>query len=195
MFYKLFEYLSLNENINSQIDLFSFIESQNDEYIKIKNVLTDFDRVREIYRNEFSIFKIWKAIQIGKILYENNKIIDINEYIDDLSINFYLALLIQEDINIINYKYSLEYIQNIFNQLESKKEKKYYNFIVSEIIHILINNYEQIDTTNEYENNNNVEMIIIADLQKKVNANIENNIIFKIDDIIDKNIEEIYSMI
>ena len=127
MFYKIIEYLSLNESINPYIELSSIIKSQNDEDTNIKNILSDFDKIREIYRNELSIFKIWYTIRIEQILYESNKIININKNIIELSVNFYLAVLIQVEINITNYKYSLEYIQNIYNQIESQNRKKYYN--------------------------------------------------------------------
>ena len=195
MFYKIIEYLSLNESINPYIELSSIIKSQNDEDTNIKNILSDFDKIREIYRNELSIFKIWYTIRIEQILYESNKIININKNIIELSVNFYLAVLIQVEINITNYKYSLEYIQNIYNQIVSQNGKKYYNFILSEIIIILLNNYKQIDTTNEYENEYNVDMNTIDELHEKVDSIIENNDILETDDISDKTIEEIYSMI
>ena len=92
MFYKIIEYLSLNESINPYMELSSIIKSQNDEDINIKNILSDFDKIREIYRNELSIFKIWYIIRIEQILYEDNKIIDINKNIIELSVNFYLAV-------------------------------------------------------------------------------------------------------
>ena len=188
MFYKLIEYLSSDNLINKQIELSSLLKSEGND--NKEELLCDFDKIREKYRNDLTIFKIWYCIGISQILYNEEKIINIDKNIIDLSVNFYLVLLIQNDINVVDFTINSEYIQNLYNQIELNNEHKYYNFVLSEIILVLIDL-----SINDDNFNDDYEKANIEDINDKVNSNLEKNNVFKHQNIQDKNIEEIYIMI
>ena len=97
-------------------------------------------------------FLFFNRTNIHKILFNEEKIIEINiqldKEIENLNIFFYLNLLINDNINIVNYSYSLDFIRKINNKKENKNE--YYKLIIkAKIIIELINNYKQLDIYNE----------------------------------------------
>ena len=188
MFYNLIEYLSLDNLMNKPIELSSLMKNKNNE--EKEELLCDFEKIREKYRKDLTIFKIWYSIEISKILYKVDKIINIDKNIIDISVNFYLVLLIQNDINVVDFTINSEYIQNLYYQIELYNDHKYYNFVLSEIILALIDVFINDDNFNDdYEKTN------IEDIKDKVNSNLENNNILHNKDIQDKSIEEIYTMI
>ena len=124
---------------------------------------------------------------IHKILIDDNEIITIknNYYENNLSFNFYLSLLIEEDLNTINYQYSIEFIQELYNKYK-KIKGKFTSLIICKIIKLLIQNYKQTDIyDNDKEEN---ELSKIEEQNEKIiqdNSNI-------IENIITKKIDEIY---
>ena len=188
MFYNLIEYLSLDNLINKPIELSSLMKSKNNE--EKEELLCDFEKIREKYRKDLTIFKIWYSIEISKILYNVDKIINIDKNIIDISVNFYLVLLIQNDINVVDFTINSEYIQNLYYQIELYNDHKYYNFVLSEIILALSDVFINDDNFND-----DYEKTSIEDIKDKVNSNLENNNILQNKDIQDKSIEEIYTMI
>ena len=126
-------------------------------------------------------------------LFQEEKIIYIysDEYSKSYVFCFYLSLLINDNKDIINYIYNIEYIKDIFKKIE-KSKKKLKIILFSKILYDLIINYEGIDY-NEQESKDLIKMKTIC----------ENNIIkFDILDlkpaiknIKNKDIDEIYSNI
>ena len=188
MFYNLIEYLSLDNLMNKPIELSSLMKNKNNE--EKEELLCDFEKIREKYRKDLTIFKIWYSIEISKILYKVDKIINIDKNIIDISVNFYLVLLIQNDINVVDFTINSEYIQNLYYQIELYNDHKYYNFVLSEIILVLSDIFINDDNFND-----DYEKTSIEDIKDKVNSNLENNNILHNKDIQDKSIEEIYTMI
>ena len=141
MFHKLIEYLSLNKSINMPI-------TYKNLSVEKTKFFMEFCTLRERY-NILDIFKIWYTIDIQEILFENDNIINIDRNITDLSTNYYLASLISKNNNTIDFSYSLEYLQNILNEIELKKEQKYCILILSKIIFILLDNYKNNDNNED----------------------------------------------
>ena len=134
-----------------------------------------------------------------KILYEREELIKIEfeEQKRNLYYNFYLNLLIKENPEIKNYAYSLDFIKEI--NIERKKTSQKYKFIMlSKIIIDLIYNYRGSDEYNE-----NMDRFELEEIEKENGLIIKNNIaIFKEinlnlneDDILIKNVDEIYAEI
>ena len=94
------------------------------------------------------LFKL--ADYIHKLLYEKEEIIFIDiQNKSNLSFYFYLDLLIKYEENIVNYEYSMEFL-NKFNQMENNNNNNYfYKIIKSKIILDLLSNFK---ATNSYNN-------------------------------------------
>ena len=180
MFYRILENISINNPIPKKIPL----NKISDEFA---NDLIDFSGLQNIFNNELNIFKVWNQFDIHDILYKKDKLVEINENISDLSINFYLSLLIEYSTGIVDYEYEKEYIQNLPHLLNGKKDQLYYFFILSKIILILSDNFKN---NPKYEEDKSIDEII-----QDINKDIENNNLLKVEDINDKSINEIYVLI
>lgn len=187
MFSDLIEKISLNNDMLYYHFKLSpkFLSERSDETIQL---LCDFDKLQNVYTNLLTIFKIWYSFDISEILYKNDLIIHFNKNIVDLSANFYLVFLIERNIDFVDYELNIEYLQNISYQIEVKRTRIYYKLIMSKILLELIDNYLNSNVNDEHEN--------VDDLKYRAEKNIkENNNIFKDKDILQINIEKIYSMI
>ena len=148
------------------------------------NSLKDILEIKKLGIIEFLYFN---RKYIHKILLNDNEIITIknNYYENNLSSNFYLSLLIEEDLNTINYQYSIEYIQELYNKYK-KIKGKFKALIICKIIKLLIQNYKQTDIyDNDKEEN---ELSKIEEQNEKIIQDNSN----KIENIITKKIDEIY---
>jgi len=139
---------------------------------------------------------LFKFIEyIHKILYEEDKIIFIEIQKEaSLSFYFYLDLLIKYEEDIVNYEYSIEFIEKI-DQMEINIDKNFfYRIIKSKIVLDLISNFRE---TNFYSDRYEEEINRI----KKNNINTikefayifpNNKINLNEKDIFNKNLDEIY---
>ena len=132
------------------------------------------------------------------ILYISDVVIDINSYTikNELNYYFYLNILIKENVEIVNYSYSFDFINKLYkiaNNLSPDNNLK--KIIYSKFIIELINNFQGLDEYNEEIHDNKINEIrdncqnIISDnihFFKELNLNINEN------DIIEKPIEELY---
>ena len=167
-FQKLQKYLLIKMPINNiNVDLIEFSKTYDKE--KIEN-LKDFEEFESYYgldKSNLIKFIYSNKDSIHHILYELEKIIEINieqkEY--GLSYYFYLCLLIEDNKNIINYICSFEYIKNI-NQRQKQNININKKIFMSKIILELINNYQGVDEKNEN----------IIDIEKDNKEFIEKNI-------------------
>ena len=187
MFSDLIEKISLNNDMLYYHFKLSpkFLSERSDETIQL---LCDFDKLQKVYTNLLTIFKIWYSFDISEILYKNELIIYFNKNIVDLSANFYLVLLIERNIDFVDYELNIEYLKKISYQIEVNRTRIYYKLIMSKILLELIDNYLNSNVNDEHEN--------VDDLKYRAEKNIkENNNIFKDKDILQINIEKIYSMI
>ena len=192
-FLNLIKYLSINNSIYYDckfIELSKVKDKENIEKILISYKILD----KNLKLNSLDLIKLYyfNRISIHNILYKYQKNIQLNNDLNKISYYYYLSLLIRDNIDIINYSYSIEYIKKINDKL-IKDNNKYSKIIMSKIIIELIYNYkglyQYIYNINEVEKieKNNIEII-------KDNINIfqELDIDWKEEDIKLKKIDEIY---
>ena len=141
-----------------------------------KDVMEISDNKKFLYINKESVHKI---------IYESDEIILIKSInTQNLHDYFYLTLLINDIPDIINYEYSIEYIEEIY-KYQQKEDNIYIKIIFYNIISTLINNYKGSDVYDEEEDlekldkMENGNKIIINNLKKKldeikINFNLEN---------------------
>ena len=157
-----------------------------------------FDEIKTKLESETDIIKFIYSNRnwFHKILYDREEVvkIELGEQKQTLYYNFYLNLLIMENLEIVNYEYSLDFIK-IINIERKKTPDKYKLIILSKIIINLIDNYRETDECNENE-----DIFELEEIEKENRQIIKNNIkIFKEielsleeDDILKKKIDEIY---
>ena len=81
-------------------------------------------------------------INFHSILYKEDKTINIESYNNKIELSnlFFLNLLIMDNINVINYEYSFDFIKSIFDS--NKNGKSLQKILVSKIIIGLLKNYK-----------------------------------------------------
>ena len=122
-----------NNNLSNKLNLVLFTSINSN--IKIKNdpipyLLTNYSEIEAFFelKNETKIL-YFNMKSIHPILYEYDKVIKIKESEDNQSSNFYLLLLIKSESDLINYEYSIKYI-NIFNKnFKNNNQNNYYIII------------------------------------------------------------------
>ena len=165
----------------------------------IYNLLSKYSEIEDIMKEdnlELLNYFYFNRKQINEFAYNEEEVIEINskiiknKYID----YFYLNLLIEENTDIVNYEYNLEFIKEIDDQIKGIKNDYYLReLMMSKILLVLIRNYKG---TEEYDYNKNE----IDELEKFNLERIESNIRklkeFELnlnkEDIIKKKIDEIY---
>ena len=184
------------------------IEFDNDP---IPQLITNIKEVETLYDNypkESKKLFYFARKRIHKIFYENDYVFNIDkkdlslklsENKIDLSELFYFQLLIKDEPEIINYKYSIDYIKEINNKIfKYSKETDIQDFIAAKLILDLIYNYQN-DDDNEYDEENEEKL---QDLKEKniniLKDNLDQNDVIKdlkydsYDDVLEKPIDEIY---
>ena len=138
-----------------------------------KNLVKNYGATENIFElNEIEDIEFLYFNDINKILYEEDKIIYIKNYKNNrLSYNFFLSLLITENVNIINYHYSIDYIKEIYNRKINKVEK-YKLIMISKLIIELIENFRGTDEFYQNESQNKIELNKIEnDIKEIINNN------------------------
>ena len=157
-----------------------------------------FDEIKKKLQSETDIIKFiyFNRNWFHEVLYDREEVakIEPGEQKQALYYNFYLNLLIMENLEIVNYEYSLDFIK-IINIERKKTLYKYKLIMLSKIIINLIDNYRETDECNENE-----DIFELEEIEKENRQIIKNNIkVFKEielsleeDDILKKKIDEIY---
>ena len=162
----------------------------------IYNLISSYDEIKKIINQEklekMKFFYLNRK-KIKELIYKQDEVIEINSGIIQKKYSecFYLSLLIEENYDIVNYKYNLEFIKEVNDLFKGTNN----DLMMSKIILILLNNFKGTDEYyGKYENE-------IDNLKKTNIERIKNNInILKVlninyEDIINKKIEEIYTEI
>ena len=188
-FLELIKYLSIKKFIYHD---YSFLELSN---VKDKENIEKLLITKNLeFNNIFDLIKFYyiNRISIHNILYKNKKNIQLNNDLNQISCYYYLSLLIRDNIDIINYSYSIDYIKKV-NDKYKKENKKYTKIIISKIILELIYNYkglyQYLYNINEIEK---IEQDNIKIIKDNINIFKELNINWKEEDIQLKKIDEIY---
>ena len=120
------------KNINIEIIIFFYPILGPNNLLKesiIKKLLSKYNDIQNILdKNESDIiikFLYFNKIIIHKIIYDEDKVIKIesNNYNNNILFYYYLSLLINENKNVINYSYSIDYIKKINNERKNFKNK------------------------------------------------------------------------
>ena len=155
----------------------------------LKLLLSNYTEVSSILKSnkkDLIYFLYFNRDNIHNILYDEEKLIQIkiNKNNRNLSYYFYLSLLIK-DKDIINYSYSIDYINDIIDNYQKKIEdkNKLKKLIISKLLLQIIDNYKNDENNNKDEN-------YLKDIEDKNEKIINNNINYLKE--INENINEKY---
>ena len=190
-----------SQNIINKYELLKFINKKIgsfiDEVDTTYKLINNFEEIETLLNQNSDKFKfIYFSTNIKNILYDSEKEIILNSDKIENSLDniFYLSLLVTENKEIINYKYSFYYIK----QLDKSNENNNLllrKMIFSKIILDLIDYFRGFE---EYDKD--IESSIDEIKDKNINIIKNNNNILKVfnlefEDFINKSIDEIYSHI
>ena len=172
------------------IDLLSIFEFPQKSIAGLFSKFSDIYKIININNKEALYFIYINKRKISNILYIEDKVINF-PYNDNikylLDYYFYLSLLLNEDINLLDYKFSLDHINNLDNYQKSiDNNYKYKKIIIAKIIVRLINYYKYIGL---YKYNKDTEVYLIKILKENMNV-IKGNI--NIFNELDLNFDEKY---
>ena len=187
-------------------------EFDNDPITKLITNIKEVITIYKNYPNESKKFFYFSAKKIHKLFYDKDYVHDVdkkdlyqknNEI--DLSELFYFQLLIKDEPEIINYKYTIDYIFEINNKMfNNSNEDSIKDLIVSKIIVDLIYNYLN-DDNNESEEEEQNKLLDLKekkiDIIKKIldqndiakNLEQKNNEKYTYNEILEMNVDEIYA--
>ena len=185
-------YISIKYKPNTFNDPIFKLKNKYYEIKNDSNIITNY--TKELYFNKD---------EVHSGLYENDDIIEIDDRLKgnlSFSFLFYLVLLIRDKPDITNYIYSLDYIKKIHNNINNinnlniiNNNDNLYNLFKSKIILELLKNYKGIEI---YEENPSEEKKIedenILSIKNNIRDLERNNINLNLNDIMEKNIDEIY---
>ncbi len=193
--------LDLYKNSSFKIFLYPFITiRKSNEINKVFEANFNYEELKSILKvNDSEIIKFlyFNKDYVHQIFNEEEKIISIislDENKRTISYNFYLSLLIMDNIDIVNYSFKIDYIRAINDYYRNSKDI-YVLIIVSKIIIDLINSLKGTEIYDKKENE--IELNSIIEERKNIiNNNIyifnEINLNIKTEDILSKKIDEIY---
>ena len=116
---------------------------QNQDYNKIK----EFTLLKD--ENIFKFFYFNKK-EVHEKLFEEEEVIEVDNTINkNIILYFYLNLLINDNLTIVNYIYSLDLITKLNDSQKKNDNKKYKKIINSKVIVDLIENYKNSDKYEE----------------------------------------------
>ena len=152
------------------------IENDNDP---IYNLLVNFNDVKEISNNlkgdenDFFLFLYFNKKKFHQILYDQNELYSIDEKINkNYSTLFYIALLLVDVPETINYTFSFDFIKLINENFKGiKSRNKIKGIMIAKIILILIHNFKGED---EYDDSKYGERI--AQIKEENEMYIKNEI-------------------
>ena len=169
-FLKLLKFLSLKNSLYNNTKYIEFSKVKNRPEIE-KNLI-NFEELRKVFNiDSLEAIKLiyFNRDSIHKILYEKEYCIILEDLEQNLSFYFYLILLIQENEDIVNYKYSINYIKNVINLRQKANSKNEIKLLLAKIIYELIKNYiafeDKNDEIKKIENENNE---IITEIDSKI---------------------------
>ena len=172
-------------------------KENNNPIFKLLSNLQEIESILNLNENDSIRFLYFNRIKSHSILYDNEEVINIKliNGNDKLDFYIYLCFLIEENLSVVNYIYSINVIKKINDMQTRIKNEKIQKLIMAKIIIVLINNYEQSDNEEDTDSTDlnslkNFNMEIINDNIKELNQyNINKN------NFLSKKLEEIYSEI
>ena len=113
----------------------------------IFKLITSFNEIKTFDSKspDYLKFLYFNRIKIHQLLYTEDETLTINvDDINDNGINsfFYLALLIEENTNLVNYIYSFNLIKKVNDMQDKENDGKIKKILLAKIILVLISNYK-----------------------------------------------------
>ena len=168
-----------NNNLSQKINLllfsskYEFIDLNNETKNPFESLLNQCSEPerKEIYSIKIPIiakFYFLYKEAINTLLYDDDEVINIDSenFETSLSNYFYLDLLISDNVDVINYKYDFQIIDNL---IKLKTTGEFYSPILANIVLKLIDNYKQSDS-DEQEIEENCLNEIIEELNKNLDS-------------------------
>ena len=192
-----------NNKLSPKLNLCYYVSlsqsQKSDENNPIINLLSNFNEITSIlniYDLNCVNFLYLNSSKVNKILYDCEEIIEIKNKNEDTFI-FYiiLSLLIEENVNVVNYSYSKNLINKLHQEQMKLKNEKIKKIIIAKIIIELISNYDNDDI---YYEKNEIDLGKIENYNNKtITDNIKEIQIFELTEkeILSKKMDEIYSKI
>ena len=171
------------------------IDDINNNKNPTNKLINNFEEIKSIINLEdLNYIKVLYLIRLKahKIIYDIEEIIDIiNGNEEHLFFYVYLSLLIESNIDIINYTYSTVLIKKLDSIQKKLKYEKIKKVIIAKIIIELISNYENNDNIEEI--NEEIDLKTIKNENEEVIIDITNKMKVTKDDILSAKIDEMYS--
>ena len=193
--------LLFRQNLLLSISFNEYFENDWPENLLL-NSYNELEQILDFADSNTFRFLFFNSKKIESILLEEQEILELDKFELNLKLFhnlFYLDLLLLNNDEIINYKCSLDFIKkvNSFIKSNNNSENLIQNIIFLKAIIDLIKSYRQIDEYNEdIENKELKEMEEQKEIKKMINGKLKNlNIKLKENDILSKNIDEIYGEI
>ena len=193
--------LLFRQNLLLSISFNEYFENDWPENLLL-NSYNELEQILDFADSNTFRFLFFNRKRIEAILLEEQEILELDKFELNLKLFhnlFYLDLLLLNNDEIINYKCSLDFIKkvNSFIKSNNNSENLIQNIIFLKAIIDLIKSYRQIDEYNEdIENKELKEMEEQKQIKKMINGKLKNlNIKLKENDILSKNIDEIYGEI
>lgn len=188
--------LSFKLNLNYYSTINQPFELSNIQDFKL---ITNYQELLELLKtNKEEIMKFLyfhKSNIHNNILYESFESIKVNYKEENLALSelFYLALLILDNDELVNYEYPIDYIYEINKYQRNIKNEKLKKLMISKIIIHLIKNYKE---SNEYKSQEESELEMIKEENENIiNENINKYKILNLFVINAENIDIIYTTI
>ena len=192
-----------DQNLSPKINLCyysTFKELSEINHNPSYKLLTDYSELLSILnsnKKETIKFLYFNKSNINNILYNSEEIITIqNNENMRLSEFFYLYLLINDNSELVNYAYDINYIYEINNiQRNIQNNKIFKKLILSKIVIQLIENYRESNEYKLYEEN---ELEIIEEENKLIilrginEGKLNKYNLLKLESIEKRNVEEVY---
>ena len=193
--------LLFRQNLLLRLSFNEYFENDWPESLLL-NSYNELEQILDFADSNTFRFLFFNRKRIEAILLEEQEILELDKFELNLKLFhnlFYLDLLLLNNDEIINYKCSLDFIKKINSFIKSNNisENLIQNIIFLKAIIDLIKSYRQIDEYNEdIENKELKEMEEQKQIKKMINDKLKNlNIKLKENDILSKNIDEIYGEI
>ena len=168
---------------------------RNQEFELVLSQETNYEKyIKYIYVNRKSILAILfdeeSKIDIQNIIRKNNYYIKLESFI------YYLCLLIEENKDIVYFIYPADFISKIksfyLDINNNNNNNVYSNIIFCKIIFVLINNYLAENYLNANRELKNTEKVLEENIKNDIKELKEIDLNFTFEEIITKNLEDIY---
>ena len=167
------QYFPMKLKLDFYITLNKYPKNINN--FKLIRDFSEISKILDIGQEEIIKFLYFNKNNIHEVLYKDDILINVvfNDDKNNFTCYFYLDLLIQDEENLINYVYKIDFIDNINSYQNSiDTSLKFKKLLVSKIILDLIKNYKETDNYDSFKDDeklNYFEKVNIDIIKKNIN--------------------------